>query len=208
MAGACVLAMGMHWLSWRAAYFVALVVAFCGLLVTGHFGGSLTHGQDYLTHYLPAFERQLRGGASAAQPVSPAGSALRRPAFASMVQPVMAAKCVACHGPNKAKAGLRLDTLEAILKGRRSGPVVIPGQSAASSFIKCLVSPPQQDEHMPPDGKPQLTPDEIAMLRWWIDAGAPGNKTPAELKLPAHLQYLITAVLAPAKPAATPNPKP
>jgi len=66
VAAACVLALVMHWLAWRAAYGVALLVLFSGLLVTSHWGGSLTHGQGYLTHYLPASERQLPAAPPAA----------------------------------------------------------------------------------------------------------------------------------------------
>jgi len=202
VAAACVLALVMHWLNWRAAYGVALLLLFSGLLVTSHWGGSLTHGQGYLTHYLPAFERQWSATQPATAPaaesvaklVPPAAQPRSRSAFSSLVQPIMVAKCVACHGPNKAKAGLRLDTLEAMLKGRRSGLVIVPGQAAASELIECLIAPPQQDDHMPPASKPQLTPDEIALLRWWIEAGAAGDKTPAELKLPPTLQHLIPAV--------------
>ena len=207
VAGTCLLALIVHWRNWRATYGAVLLVLFSGLLVTSHFGGSLTHGNDYLTHYLPALERQFSDDPAAAQPVASAAGAADASAFASLVHPLMEAKCVACHGPNKSKAGLRLDTLAAMLKGRKAGPVLIPGQAGASDLIKRLLLPLHHDDHMPPDGKPQPSADEIALLQWWIDAGAPGDKTSGELKLPANLQHLITAKTDPL-PASAPAPAP
>lgn len=204
VAGACLLALILHWLKWRIAYDAVLAATLLGLLVASHFGGSLTHGSDYLTRYLPALERLLSGGQSAAvPPAAPAAGAAEHPAFAALVQPAMTAKCVACHGPDKAKGGLRLDSLEAVLKGGKSGPVLVPGNAAASELIKRLQLPPDHDDHMPPAGKPQPTADEIALLQWWIDAGAAGDKTATELKLPAKLQSLIAPqAAAPTTPQA------
>lgn len=202
VAGACLLALILHWLNWRTAYDAALSVALLGLLVASHFGGSLTHGSDYLTRYLPALERQLSGIKGPAQPVARgAASAAEATAFAGLVQPVLTANCVACHGPDKAKGGLRLDSLEALLKGAKSGPVVVPGNAATSELIKRLHLSPDDDNRMPPAGKPQPTPDQIALVQWWIDAGAPADKSATELQLPANLQHFLAA---PAAPPATP----
>ena len=206
VAGTCLLALIVHWLNWRATYGAVLLVLFCGLSVTSHLGGSLTHGDDYLTRYLPALERQFSGAPPAAQPVTSAADASDPSAFATLVHPLMEAKCVACHGPNKSKGGLRLDTLEAMLKGRKAGPVLVPGQAAASGMIKSLLMPLHHDDHMPPDGKPQPSADEIALLQWWIDAGAPGDKTPVDLKLPAKLQHLITAKTTQLPPSTSATP--
>ena len=206
VAGTCLLALIVHWLKWRATYGAVLLVLFSGLVVTSHLGGSLTHGGDYLTRYLPALERQFSGETSSAQSVASAATAADPSAFATLVHPLMEAKCVACHGPNKSKGGLRLDSLEAMLKGRKAGPVLLPGEAAASDMIKRLLMPLHHDDHMPPDGKPQPSADEIALLQWWIDAGAPGDKTPSDLKLPANLQHLITAKTAPLPPPASDKP--
>lgn len=206
MAGISLLALIVHWLNWRATYGAVLLVLFSGLLVTSHLGGSLTHGGDYLTRYLPALERQFNAETFPGQPAASAAEVADPSAFATLVHPLMEAKCVACHGPSKSKGGLRLDTLEAMLKGRKAGPVLIPGQAAASDLIKRLLMPLHHDDHMPPDGKPQPSADEIALLQWWIDAGAPGDKTPNDLKLPASLQHLVIAKNTPVPPPAPDTP--
>jgi Protein of unknown function (DUF1553)/Protein of unknown function (DUF1549)/Planctomycete cytochrome C len=89
--------------------------------------------------------------------------------FESKVRPVLAERCFRCHGPEKQKAGLRLDSREAMLKGSESGPVIVPGQPEKSLVIKAIQQ--QGDLKMPPDEK---LPDEaVANLGEWIKAGAP-----------------------------------
>ncbi|MCX6865669.1 MAG: hypothetical protein NTV46_05510 [Verrucomicrobia bacterium] len=184
VVGACLLTLIMHWLNWRTAYGAMLAVALLGLLVASHFGGSLTHGSGYLTYYLPMLERQPSGANADVQPVAPAGGAAGESAFAAWVLPVMSAKCVACHGPDKVKGGLRLDSYDAILKEPKFGPVVVPGHAAASELVRRLELSPSHEHFMPPGGKSPVTDDEIALVRRWIDAGAPEHQTAAELKLP------------------------
>ena len=92
--------------------------------------------------------------------------------FEKGVQPILEAHCYACHGPDKQKSGLRLDSPEGILRGGESGePVFLAGDSAKSHLIK-LVTGANPDEVMPPEGD-RLTEEQIRQLRLWIDGGAP-----------------------------------
>ena len=205
VAGAIFVVLVLHWLDWRVGYGVGLGVACCGLVVAGHFEGSLTHGSDYLTRFvLPLHGSpaggQVAGGKRAGDGPVKAGAGMGEvpgvvgdSAFATLVMPVIEEKCVSCHGLAKAKAGLRVDTLEELLKTRRRGAVVQPGKAAASKLITVLRLPVDNAVHMPPRGRLQLTASEITLLEWWIDAGAPGDKTAAELNLPVGLQKLMTA---------------
>lgn len=88
--------------------------------------------------------------------------------YAKVVQPILAARCVECHGEEKAKGKLRLDTPEHILKGGSEGETVIAGDSEESSLVFRVTLPEDDDELMPPKGDP-LTPDQIEALKWWID---------------------------------------
>jgi mono/diheme cytochrome c family protein len=90
--------------------------------------------------------------------------------FERDIRPLLHARCVACHGPQQQKSGLRLDNQAAAFSGGVGGPVIVPGQSAASELLRRVTSR-DSVERMPPTGEP-LTPREIAMLRAWIDAGA------------------------------------
>lgn len=134
--------------------------------------------------------------ASAAEKVADASNS---PAFASTVRPILASRCYSCHGASAQQNGLRLDSLAAILKGGDTGKVVVPGKSQSSRLMRRLLA--QDRPRMPYDG-PALSQAEIASIRQWIDAGAPGpdSDTPLQVaKAPKHWSYV--APVRPAVPA-------
>jgi len=90
--------------------------------------------------------------------------------FARDIQPLFAERCVKCHGAEKQKGGLRLDSKAAALKGGDDGKVIAPGNSAESRLVH-LVAGLEQDTIMPPKGA-RLTPEQVGILRAWIDQGA------------------------------------
>lgn len=93
--------------------------------------------------------------------------------FKREVQPLFAERCYSCHGVDKQKGGLRLDRKMDALTGGDSGKVIAPGKSAESLLIQ-NVAGLDPDNLMPPKGKGEpLTKEQIAVLRAWIDAGAP-----------------------------------
>jgi hypothetical protein len=89
--------------------------------------------------------------------------------FEKKVRPILAANCVNCHGPNKQKGGLRLDTRAEFLKGGDNGAAVAPGKPEASRLVKAVQY--EDDIKMPPKGK--LTDGEIAILTAWVKGGSP-----------------------------------
>ncbi|MDP6795041.1 MAG: c-type cytochrome domain-containing protein [Verrucomicrobiota bacterium] len=92
--------------------------------------------------------------------------------FAKSVQGVFEARCIDCHGPKKAKGELRLDTLEATLKGGESEePVLAPGKSGESELFKRIALKADHEDIMPPKGDP-LTKEQIELIKKWIDEGA------------------------------------
>src|SRR5215813_4102895 len=90
--------------------------------------------------------------------------------FSKEIQPIFEASCIKCHGRGKDKGGLRIDTRETLLKGGDSGPVIVRGKSADSLLI-ALVQGFDPDSVMPKKGS-RLTPEQISVLRAWIDQGA------------------------------------
>jgi hypothetical protein len=96
--------------------------------------------------------------------------------FETSVRPLLAAHCYRCHGPDKQKAGLRLDSLAAILKGGKSGPAVVPDRPENSRLLRAVG---YQDEalQMPPAGK--LADRQVADLTRWVRSGAPWPETAA-----------------------------
>jgi uncharacterized membrane protein len=174
----------LHWRGWLRAYRVCLFATAVLLAVAGHFGASLTHGSDYLF----PFKKSSVRSSGFSRPEPPEGGTPNhpsgRPVFATVVQPIFKEYCVACHGPEKSKGKLRLDTAENVFKGGDSGPVIEPGNTAQSLMMKRLHLPPDADDHMPPSGKRQPLASDIALVEWWISVGAPVSKTVEELKMP------------------------
>ncbi len=91
--------------------------------------------------------------------------------YAKDIAPIFTARCTECHGEKKAKAGLRLHTLEATLKGDTHGPVVVPGKPESSKVYELIILKPGDEDIMPPKGAP-LTPEQISLIKRWIAAGA------------------------------------
>lgn len=128
------------------------------LAVTGHFGASLTHGENYLF------------------PVKEENAALiiteDTPVFEAAVQPILKAKCFQCHNEQKTKGELLMTTVAGLLKGGKNGPIWVAGDALNSHIIQRANLPLDDKKHMPPKGKAQLTPQEIGLLTAWVQSGA------------------------------------
>src|SRR5688572_27133276 len=119
---------------------------------------------------------------------------------------VLKQHCISCHNHEKKKGGLVLSSREMAMHGGESGPVIVPGKSAESPLAAAVS--PEADPHMPPKG--QLSPDEIAAIKAWIDSGAQWDEKkllevkttavtrPVQLRaLPARYQPVLTMALSP-----------
>ncbi len=102
--------------------------------------------------------------------------------YGDLVAPILAAKCAGCHGEEKPKGKLRVDSLEALLKGGNEGAAIVAGKLDESPLLQRVYLPLADDEHMPPEDKDQLTAEETAVLAFWISSGAKGTGTVAEFK--------------------------
>ncbi len=85
--------------------------------------------------------------------------------FAGQVAPLLRARCLDCHGADKARGGLRLDRAEGLRRGGNSGTVVRPGKAAVSRLLHVVAGTDKDGLVMPPKGRPRLTETEIALLR-------------------------------------------
>ncbi|HKO80016.1 MAG TPA: c-type cytochrome domain-containing protein [Chitinophagaceae bacterium] len=157
------------------------------ITITGHLGGSLTHGSDYLTEGLNSDDEK----GVAMKPIPNIQEAVL---YADVVQPLLQAKCYNCHGANKQKGKLRLDQQEFILKGGKDGKVIEPGKADESEMIERMLLPLSDEDHMPPKEKPQLTPSEISLLHWWINTGADFTKKVKELPQTEKIKPALLAL--------------
>jgi uncharacterized membrane protein len=160
-------------------YLLAFVLVL--LVWTAHQGGSLTHGDKYLTEYLPQpLKRLSRIGTVQAQ-----GFEYPDSFYARHIYPVLDANCVSCHGKSKVKGNLRLDTYDRLMRGGEDGAVIIPGNPDRSILLKRITLPHDDKKFMPSEGKPPLKPEEIAWIRAWIQQGAsPELKTLVGINVP------------------------
>jgi uncharacterized membrane protein len=111
--------------------------------------------------------------------------------FQHVILPIFEAKCNKCHNEEKSKGDLRLDTYEVAMKGGENGNNIVPGKPEESLTIQRILLPLDDDEHMPPEGKEQVTPAELAAIRYWIQAGASANQKVSEAQFPAEAKEAV-----------------
>jgi uncharacterized membrane protein len=154
----------------------ALAIA---VILTGHFGANLTHGEDFLL--APILRPQEEFVALEDAKV-----------FEHMVKPILEAKCIACHKEGKIKGELRLDHLAGLQKGGKNGPLVVPGDLRESLMIQRINLPEDSKEHMPPKNKAQLTAEELEILHLWIESGGSFEQQVTELNAAEPLYQLAS----------------
>lgn len=171
----CVLATGLYYNRNHRMGSLFLMLSFFSMVVAGHFGASLTHGEDYLTSVLPSGKdensSEIPSGinfASFSGPLDEKSSA----ELNFQVRSILAHHCYSCHGAAKVKGELRLDKKEFIFEGGENGPVIQPGNASGSEMIRRIKLPRSHKDAMPGKGK-ALSSEEIKLLEFWIDNGAP-----------------------------------
>jgi mono/diheme cytochrome c family protein/uncharacterized membrane protein len=153
-------------------YPVVLTTVMLILVWTAHQGGSLTHGSNYLTQYMPASLQRI-GALTSVNAAVPNPDSF----YARRIHPLLDSHCVSCHGAGKVQGGLRLDTYEGLLRGGKSGPAVVPNQPEKSMMLTRVTLPATDKHFMPAEGRTPLGPDEIASIRAWVQQGASSTAT-------------------------------
>ena len=161
------------------------------LIITGHLGGSLTHGSDYLTRPI---EQLINPDSAASTSIKPIANVQEAVAYNEVITPILQTKCYTCHNANKQKGGLRMDQLDLLMKGGKDGKVILPGNADASEIVKRLLLPIDNEHHMPPKEKPQPTESQIALLHWWINNNADAQKKVKDLSQPDKIKPVLIAL--------------
>jgi uncharacterized membrane protein len=146
------------------------------IIITGHLGGSLTHGSGYLTNAFS--DNGTANDGAKAKPIANVQEAI---VYADVIKPLLQSKCYGCHGENKQKGKLRLDEQSFIMKGGKNGVVVDMAKPDESELLKRILLSAENENHMPPKEKPQLSQHELDMIYWWVSNGADFNKKVKEL---------------------------
>ncbi len=127
--------------------------------------------------------------------------------YAVRVAPILGEHCANCHGARRQKSKLRLDTLAAILRGGKHGPVIRPGEITKSVLAQRISLPPGSERVMPPTSQPALSPDDATVIKLWIGAGASGIQPVTDFKTaPRPVAHVTIAKPDPAAVAAARAP--
>ena len=153
------------------------------LLFTGHTGGILTHGENYVFGPLSSAADDLANNEDGT-------------VFQMAVYPVLKRKCTSCHNEAKAKGKFVMTSVPKFKKGGKHGKEWEEGNPGNSRLIRNIYLPLEDDEHMPPDGKAQLTEVEIDLLEQWIKAGADFDKKLTDLKDGDSLKMVAIAQIS------------
>lgn len=170
----------------KRSIFTALCV-FTIVLVsyTGHQGGTLTHGSEYLS--IETLQNQPRVKPSSVEEAM---------IFEDVIHPILVQRCSQCHSAGKMKGELSMKTLLDLKKGGKTGPAVVAGSIGKSELYNRITLDPEHEKYMPADGKTPLTKSEVALLEWWIEkAMAVEGKKMSELKHSPAITALISSYL-------------
>lgn len=166
----------------RPIFKLLSIVALGLLTVTGHLGGTLTHGEGYLT-----------SGFDSVKEVDLSNVNLQKAIYYDdLVKPILESRCYGCHGSSKQKGKLRLDEPQHILKGGKDGVILVAGKVDESEMFDRILLPLNDEDHMPPKEKKQLTEKEIAVLKAWIASGADFKKSVKESGQLAELENILS----------------
>ncbi|WP_235297091.1 c-type cytochrome domain-containing protein [Portibacter marinus] len=168
--------------SLKHTYHFMMVSSAVLLGVTGHLGGTITHGEDFL------FKKsgpEVRPDIEAAV------------LYKDIIHPIFEDKCISCHNPSKLKGELDMSEVTALLMGGEDGKVILPENPLESPLWKHINLPLSDDEHMPPDGKDQLTQEDLELIHWWLKSGAKFDRLAKETEGFANYESQLEKYLAP-----------
>lgn len=181
-------------------YRTFLFVSGLGVGAAGHFGASLTHGEDFLTEVLPSWDEEEETPESLTVNLASFESDLspeKEIQLVTNVRSVLAHNCYKCHSGAKIEGELRLDEKEYVFAGGENGQIIVPGNSGESEMIRRVSLSKNHKDVMPSKGK-LLSKEEIQLLTLWIEKGAPWPEGVAQQSV-----YRVAA-LAPRKPDLPP----
>ena len=173
------------------------LLAICIVLITagGHLGGNMTHGEGYLTRYMPGFLQTVFGVKKKTEEKKTLPVLDSVIVYVDIIQPIFNSKCVGCHNKDKDKGGLDLTNIDSILKGGKSGNTIVAGNAEKSELFHRITLPQHSSKFMPADNRPPLTPVEIHFIKQWIATGADYKKNITVSGADEKTKFLIASYL-------------
>jgi len=163
-------------------FYSSVVFSVLVLVLAGHTGSVLTHGENFILAPVTHKEVETMDVETASL-------------YQLAVMPVLEKKCFPCHNESKAKGKLIMTAIDKFKRGGENGKPWVEGNPDSSRMIKYIHLPLDDDDHMPPDGKPQLSVFEISLLEAWIQARADFEKKMKDFEPGDTLSVLATTAI-------------
>jgi uncharacterized membrane protein len=150
-------------------YPMALTASLALVAWTGYRGGQISQGENHLTEFMPQPLRKVLGvpANSVSQTAVNDGTF-----YSARIQPIFASQCLPCHGREKRKGGLQLDSYTALMRGGKDGAAIRAGDARGSDLYHRVTLSPSDDNFMPKGERPPLSDDQIKLIELWIANGA------------------------------------
>lgn len=186
---------------YKKIFRVCLSVMVALLMIAGHYGGSLTHGSDYLFRYMPEPVRSWMGmDDTEPEPLALLEDLQTAVVYRDVIEPIFIARCQSCHNPDRAEGNLLMTSYQLVMNGGESGPSVIPNYTDKSDLYQRLRLPDRHQKRMPPRGRTQLTADQIHLIGWWIEEGAPSDYLVTDLERSHEIQSILNRLTVSGQP--------
>ncbi len=181
--------------------FLLLLVLLGNLVLIGissHFGGNMVHTNTYLSEYAPDQLKPFLGHPKEELSAADKGISMEDwSIYDDIIQPIFDDKCTECHNEDKIKGDLRMDSFAWLAKG---GDITdqewVPGDAEDSELYFRVTIDPDDDDFMPPGDREHMTPDEIALLGWWINEGGTQEMKVGETKKDAEIERILAELKA------------
>ena len=192
---------------WMKLSYPMMLFLSVGMMISaGHHGGEVTHGDPLDSLPRKVMEKRdakIKKTAKANSDQGVINSTNDKAemvvsdlvVYTEIVHPIIEEKCVSCHGPKKVKGGLKMDSIANMLEGGDAEDCLVKGDVKASYMITSMELPLDDEYRMPPEGKPQITADELKVLKWWVEIGAPETEKLNEVKASEEVLQSIKASL-------------
>lgn len=174
-----------HWFKFKRIFWISSLVFTSLIMIVGsHYGGNLTHGENYLN---------FKDEPKTARSFKPLTDATK--IYADVLQTILVNKCLECHNDQKSKGGLNLSTFTGLVKGGKSGTAIISGDAEKSLLIQRILLDIDDKKHMPPKGKTPLSSEEIFLFKEWVIRKADTASAYHQLALRDTLRTLIQKII-------------
>ena len=169
---------GLTFIKKESIFKTVLYISFISVIFAGHYGAGLTHGVNFITEPLTKAE------------VVQADE--NTPIFQGFIKPIIDEKCISCHNSEKRKGDLDMSSFDKMKLGGKNGELWVSKNAEESTLLKRIHLPVEHKKHMPPEGKKQLSEEEITLLNAWINQGATDKLSLAQLPVNDTLGQIIS----------------